>query len=102
MRIGPYTRVLLILVAVLTTISLYAMEQAFYYRGLYHDNPKVKVEKQDNIIYARFNPNRSAAYTCTTQKVVDNVGMVCDSPNGDISINCTVGSGDTNPSRYFC
>lgn len=102
MRIGPYARVLLILVVVLVGVSLFAMERAFYYRGLYQDDPRIKVEERDNLIYAKFNPYRDQAYTCTTQRVVNNVGMVCDSPDGDISINCTVGTGDTNPTRYFC
>lgn len=101
MRIGPYARVLLILVVVLVGISLYAMEQAFYWRGLYHSDPRVRVEQRDNIVYAKFNPNRSVAYTCTIQKVsAEGVGMVCNSPDGDVSINCTTTPG--RPDQYFC
>lgn len=102
MRIGPFARVLLIIVVALVAVSLYATEQAFYYRGLYQGNPRVKIERQSDVIYGTFDPNRSQAYVCTTQRVVDSVGMVCESPDGNISINCTVGSGDTDPSRYFC
>jgi len=104
MRIGPFARVLLILVVVLVGVSLYATTEAFYYRGLYEGNPMVKVEKHvsTTTVYGKFDPDRSQAYTCTTQKVVDSVGMVCSSPDGNVSINCTVGAGDTNPSHYFC
>jgi len=100
MRIGPYARVLLVLVVALTAISLFATERALYYRS----NPRVEVKRstETNTVYARFDPNRDQAYTCTTQKVVDNVGMVCESPDGNVSINCTVATGDTDPSSYFC
>jgi hypothetical protein len=99
MRVGPYTRVLLILIVVLIGISLFATERAFYYRGIYNDNPRVKIERQHDVIYGHFDPDRSSAYTCTTQKVVNSVGMVCESPGGDVSVNCTV-AGD--PRQYFC
>ena len=95
MRIGPYARALLILVVILTGISLFATERALYYRS----NPYVKVEKHNTILYGKVDPYRAAAYTCTTQKVVDSVGMVCNSPDGNVSINCTVGG---DPHQYFC
>lgn len=102
MRVGPYARVLLVLVVLLIGISLFTTERAFYYRDLYEGNPRIKIEKHDNIVYSKFDPYRSEAYTCTTQKVVDSVGMVCNSPDNNISINCTVGDGDTDPTHYFC
>lgn len=105
MRLEPYTKFLLIVLVFVVGLGLYATEQAFYYRGLYHDNPRVRVEEHNrtNTVYAKFDPNRSQAYTCTTQSVTDDhIGMVCDSPDGNISISCTVATGDTNPSHYFC
>ena len=99
MRIGSYARILLFLVVVLLGISFYATDQAFYYRGKYNDSPQVKIVRQHDVIYGKFDPDRSAAYTCTTQKVVDSVGMVCTSPDNNISINCTVGG---DPHEYFC
>jgi hypothetical protein len=102
MRIGPYARVLLVLVVVLVAISVFATEQAFYYRSLYYDNPRIKIEQSKSIIYGKWDPNRSSSYTCTVQEVVDSVGMVCESPDGNRSINCTVGEGETGPRQYFC
>ncbi len=82
MRIGPYARVLLILVVVLVSISLYAMERMFYWRTLYYSDPQVRIEQRS--------------------KVVGSVGMICGSPDGSITINCTVATDDTSPNRYYC
>lgn len=99
MRLGPYLKILLIVLILLFGTSLYAVDRAFYYRDLYYGNPKVKIEKQSNTIYGRFDPDRSQSYTCTTQKVVDHVGMICNSPDDTVKINCTV-AGD--PNQYYC
>ena len=99
MRPGPYLKILLIILILLLGASLYAVDKAFYYRDLYYGNPKVKIERQSSIIYGKFDPDRSSAYTCVTQKVVADVGMICSSPDSSTVINCTVGG---NPSEYFC
>jgi hypothetical protein len=91
-------RTLSVIIIILLGCGFFGLDKALYYR----DNPRIQIEKHTNVIYGKFDPNRDQAYTCVTQKVIDNVGMVCSSPEGDITINCTVGAGDINPSQYFC
>jgi len=98
MRSSTIIKLLLTLVVLLVATSLFTLDKALYYRA----NPQVKVEHRNSIVYGQFDPDRSQAYTCRTQEVINHVGMVCDSPDGNISINCTVATGDTNPSQYFC
>lgn len=96
MRAGVAIKILLTIIAMLAATSLYTTDRALYYR----EHPRVKIEQHNSIIYDHFDPNRSSAYTCITQKVTkSSIGMVCGSPDGNIEIDCTV-AGD--PNQYFC
>lgn len=101
MRPASAIKILLMLVAILITTSLFAADKAYYYRGLYATNPHIKVEKHESVVYSHLDPNRSDGYTCRVQKVIkESVGMVCDSPDGTSTISCTVSGDDLT--QYFC
>lgn len=100
MRPTTVIKALLTFILLLAVISFFATYKAFYYRDKYVNNPLIKVQQHSSIIYGKFDPNRSQAYTCKTQSVDKyGVGMVCNSPDGSTTINCTVG-GDVG--QYFC
>ena len=91
-------RSLLVVVVVLIVTVFVAVDRALYYRS----NPYVRVERHTDVdvVYGSFDPNRAQAYRCVPQKTVADVGMVCKSPQDDVTINCTVGH-DTR-TEYFC
>jgi len=103
MRPTTVIKALLTLVCLLVITNLFATYKAFNYRDKYRSNPLVKVEQRSSVIYGKFDPDRSQAYTCILQKtIVDHVGMICSSPDQDVVINCTVGTGsEDNPDRYY-
>jgi hypothetical protein len=101
MKPSTIYKALLVLLVALLIINLYTFTKMLDYRDR-TPAVKVQVRQSHDILYGRFNPDRSNAYTCDVQKKVssDGVGMICTSPDDNITINCTVTSG--NPSQYFC
>lgn len=93
-------RVLLILTAVLLVATAIATSLAAHYRNLYLYNPRV--QSVDRLAhYTQFDPNRSAAYSCTTQNMsAAGVGMICTSPDNNIQISCTTTT--LTPKEYWC
>lgn len=91
-------KTLSILCVVLVAAFFFAVDRALYYRS----NPYVRVERHTDVdvVYGNFNPDRSQAYRCVPQKAVDSVGMVCKSPQDEVTVNCTIGH-DTR-TEYFC
>jgi len=95
--------ILLPVIAVLLLLCGIATRVAVHYHTLYDNKPQqVKIERHTSVInhYPEFNPNRSSAYTCIPQKVKNSVGMVCNSPDDDVTINCTEAA--SGPLEYFC
>jgi hypothetical protein len=97
------TNLLIALTVVSLGIAGIATVKAYSYRDTYIHNPQVKVESHNSVItkYTDFNQDRTQAYACKTQPIdASGFGMVCSSPDGATTINCTAVA--SNPTEYFC
>lgn len=98
-----------VVIAILLITTIGATSIASHYRNLYLNDPQVKtktkiVERKSSVERIGLDhtlPGAPPSFKCIPQPVSpEGFGMVCTSPDSNITIQCTTTKGE--PVEYFC